>query len=167
MRVKRLFSMLMCVAVIALAAGCEMKGGQVGQRAATAGVDFWRIRPVKMRVYPSTRFVQYENQLALEARVEFVDELRDPMKAVGRLRFEVYASNRDGEVIDQKRLFAWDVPMLTIEANREYYDAVTRAYLFRLGLESLPADVDRTIVRVTFMPPVGERLEATAVVMVQ
>jgi hypothetical protein len=129
--------------------------------------DHWRIRPVRMRVYPSTRFVQYEAQMALEARVEFLDELKDPMKAVGRLRFEVYAANRDGEIADQKRLFAWDVPMLTLAENQEYYDAVTRAYLFRLGVDKLPEKIERTVLRVTYMPLTGERLEAMAVVMVQ
>jgi len=167
MRVKRFILTVLCMAAVIVSAGCALKGGQVGNRVGAVATDHWQVKPVRMRVYPSTRFVQYENQLALEARVEFLDELRDPMKAVGRLRFEVYAANRDGEVTDQKRLFAWDVPMMRVEENREYYDAVTRAYLFRLGLESLPPNLERTLLRVTFMPPTGERLEATAVVMVQ
>lgn len=154
--------------LLALVTGCEMKGDRVTPRQNAAGIsDHWQIKPVKLRVYPSTRFVSYENQLALEARVEFLDEMRDAIKAVGRLRFEVYAANRDGEILDQKKLFSWDVPMLTIEANQEFYDAVTRAYLFRLAVEKLPKDLERTVLRVTYMPVVGERLEGMAVVMVQ
>lgn len=155
-------------AAVSLLAGCEMKGDRVAARTeAPANPGHWQIKPVRIRVYPSTRFVQYENQMALEARVEFLDEMRDPMKAVGRMRFEVYAANRDGEIVDQKRLFSWDVELLTLEANQEFYDAVTRAYLFRLGVDRLPKDIERTVLRVTYLPAQGDRLEAMAVVMVQ
>ncbi len=154
--------------LIAAAIGCEMKGDRVTLRhepPPQPGV--WQVKPVRLRVYPSTRFVLYENQPALEARIEFLDELGDPLKAVGAMRFEVYAANRDGEIVDQRRLFSWDVPMLTREANQEYYDPVTRAYLFRLGFDSLPKDLERTVVRVIHQPVSGERMEATAVVRVQ
>jgi hypothetical protein len=159
---------LLILAFAPFIAGCQLKGDRVQSRNNDdVPGDHWRIRPVRVRVYPSTRFVQYENQMALEARVEFLDEMKDPMKAVGRLRFEVYAANRDGEIADQKRLFAWDVPMLTMAENQEYYDAVTRAYLFRLGVDKLPEKIERTVLRITYMPVVGERLEAMAVVMVE
>ncbi len=161
-------STVLVLGAVAFLAGCEMKGDWVRARSSEPAAEGqWQIKPVRIRVYPSTRFVQYDDQLALEARVEFLDEMRDPMKAVGRLRFEVYAANRDGEIVDQKRMFSWDVDMLTLEDNQEFYDAVTRAYLFRLGVDQLPRELERTVVRVTFMPPAGERLEAMAVVMVQ
>lgn len=169
MRVKASHACLLAAfALTAAVAGCELKGDRVVPRheeATQPGV--WQVKPTRLRVYPSTRFVQYENQLALEARIEFLDELGDPLKAVGAMRFEVYAANRDGEVVDQRRLFSWDVPMLTMEANQEYYDPVTRAYLFRLGIDSLPKDLDRTVVRVIHQPVRGERMEAMAVVRVQ
>lgn len=160
----------LAVTVLLFAAmnGCEMKGDRVVPRdmeQALPGV--WQVRPVQLRIYPSTRFVQYENQLALEARVEFLDELGDPLKAVGTLLFEVYPANRDGEVIDQRRLFSWEVPMLTKQANQEYYDAVTRAYLFRLGIDTLPKDLERTVLRVSFTPPTGDRMITMAVIRLQ
>ncbi len=169
MRVRAFHAVVMLVFLsMSAALGCEMKGDAVKPRVdAPSQPGVWQIKPTALRVYPSTRFVQYEEQLALEARVEFVDAMGDTIKAVGNLRFEVFAANRDGEVADQKRLFSWDVPMLTMEANQEFYDAVTRAYLFRLGINSLPKDLERAVVRVIYMPARGDRMEAMAVVRVQ
>jgi hypothetical protein len=146
-------------------AGCELFKGGHASPAAVAG-DHWQIRPASVRVYPSTRFVRYDDKIALEARVEFQDELGDPLKAVGTLRFEIFRLNRLG-IAEQKSLYSWHADMLTRNANKEHYDAVTRAYLFRLGIEQLPPDLPRVLLRVMFTPPSGPRLEAEAVIATQ
>ena len=155
---------------ITLLPGCEIfKGDGTARdtRPTGDGGDYWHIHPVRMRVFPSTRFVVYDQQVALEARIEFLDDVGDTIKAVGSFRFEVYAADRDGEVIDRDRLFAWNIPMLSTEQNREYYDAVTRAYLFRLGCDHLPAEIERVVLLVQFEPPTGPRLSTQAVIQLR
>ncbi|MEX2212940.1 MAG: hypothetical protein WD768_02355 [Phycisphaeraceae bacterium] len=156
--------------LLATLPGCSLfKGDGTARNARPAAEegDHWLVRPERMRVYPSTRFAVYEKQVALEARIEFLDGMADPTKAVGEFRFEVYAATRDGEALDRDRLFNWNIPMLSMEQNREYYDAVTRAYLFRLGCDHLPANIDRVVLLVQFDPPTGPRLSTRAVIQLK
>ena len=151
------------IVVTGTCGGCQWKGDPPVTPAPSPAGDYWQIRPVRMRIYPSSRFVQYKERSILEARVELFDEAGDSTKGVGTLRFELFASDRIGEVVDSKQLFAWDIDMMTLDANRQFYDPVTRAYLFRLGIDELPTDRDRVVLRVTFSPVTGNRLVAHAV----
>ena len=161
----RRLAILCGISAIACAPGCVMKGEPAPppSTAANANLAAWQIMPVQMRVLPSTRFVQLDKQILLESRVEFQDELQDTIKAAGTFQFEVFAVNRQGQLIESQKLFSWKLDVLTREANKEFYDPVTRAYLFRLEVDQLPT-LQRVALRVTFVPPAGKRLEVTAIV---
>ena len=112
-----------------------------------------------MRVYPSTRFVRGSEQGILEARIEFFDEMGDSVKAVGKVHLELYATRRRDRPSVDRRLYAWEVSLLTLVKQRRYYDPITRTYMFQLSLDSLSVAREDTTLRVSFVLPDGRRLE--------
>jgi hypothetical protein len=165
-----------------LAGGCAFKGdkpagsggsgvGEDGLIAATNpaggvasnGEKAWQVKPVRMRVYPSTRFVRDKGAALLEARVELLDDAGDPVKGVGDFRFDLFGAGRAGEPTMGQRLYSWDVSMLSLDANRQHYE-ITRTYLFRLKLDDLSVTQSPVRLLVTFMPAGGGRLETRALI---
>lgn len=150
------------VGLTGLLAGCAFKGpGDAGQFRPEHNVpvdEVWDIRPVRMRIYPSSRFVREDGKPLLEARVEFFDGAGDSTKAVGELRFELFTAGPAAQSSSGQRLYAWAVPLLTLEQNQLFYDSVTRTYLFRLRLDSLSLIREQTRLKVTLTPTRGARI---------
>ena len=145
-----------------LPAGCAFKGGCRG-----GGVQpgpAWQPEPVALRIYPSTRFVQQSGQAALEARIELFDQMGDSIKAAGRIRFELFATAAPGPGMRGLRLYTWNVEMLTLEDQQQYFDPITRGYLFRLKLDNLSITRRATLLHITFTQVGGLRLETQALV---
>lgn len=156
-------SLYVAFGVVLLATvGCQWKGGQPEASSPNghAGPAAWQIRPVSMRVYPSSKLTVTEaGQPLLEARIEFLDAANDTVKAVGKLRFELYRGASAGR---GAKIYHWDVEMLTQAQNESYYDSITRAYLFQLQLDDLPRKDDEVTLAVTYLPAeFGPRLKAT------
>jgi hypothetical protein len=133
-----------------------------GQPAEGASVNgpAWQIRPTSMRIYPATRFVTSEDDAVLEARVQFYDEAEDTTKAVGHMRIELFELRRAEAIVPGRRLHTWEVPLLTLEANKTHYDPITRAYIFRLRVAGAELAEQNLLVKATFMPVSGQRMEA-------
>lgn len=148
--------------VCALAA-CQWKGGpRPTTRPATQPSGVWRAEPVAMRVYPSSRFATDDDGAALlEARIELLDEMGHSVKGAGVFHVELWS---EGKALASggERLYAWDVPLLTLADQRRHYDPVTRAYLFRLSLDEAGVPRRPTVLRVLFTPVDRLRLEASA-----
>lgn len=125
-----------------------------------AGPDSsWRPIPIEMRIYPSTRFVRRGDQITLESRIELIDQMGDPTKGAGRVRFELYANRHSKASGRGERLYVWEVALLTLAQQRKFFDPITRGYLFPLKLDD-PGIADRaTLLRVVFTPSGGHRLE--------
>ncbi len=147
--------------LILVGAGCSWKGEparQTGPRPAD-GAMWWPV-PVRMRVYPASRFAGGDGYIVLEARIEMVDAMDDSVKAAGRFRFELIDAERDGGSRIDRRLYSWDVPLLTLEHQRHHYDSVTRTYLFRLRMDEQLVPRKSMKLLVTYMPPTGSNLTA-------
>ncbi len=160
-------------AVLALAAAlsaCAFKGEDASPYEGFPGDirqgDVWEIRPVRMRVYPSSRFIREDNKPLLEARVEFFDASGDSTKAVGEMRFELFTAGAAAQTTSGQRLYAWAVPMRSMEQNNLFYDSVTRTYLFRLSLDSLSIIRDQTRLKVTLTPVRGPRIDTEALLTI-
>ena len=138
-----------------LLAGCAWKVDGIGGGSAAAADAIWQIKPAAVRIYPSTRLVRQGNQAVLEARIEFVDDVGDPLKAAGDLRLELFPAGRPGEPAPGKPLYTWNASILTRAANQSLYDPVTRTYLLRLTLDPGVTGPGRPPVRlrVLFIPP--------------
>jgi hypothetical protein len=180
-------SIVVVALAVLLSAGCAFKGDKPassgGDGGPTGGVDgnpttapsggagadksgggpVWRIKPVRLRIYPSTRFVREKGTAVLEARIELLDDAGDPIKGVGDFRFDLFGLSRAGQAPMGQRLYSWDVSMLTLEANRQHYE-ITRTYLFRLKLDDLSLAQAPVQLQVAFMPPGGERLVGNATI---
>jgi hypothetical protein len=142
--------------------GCDWKGGGRIDGPTTEPpqpTDHWVIRPAHMRVYPTTRFVHEGGDTILNAWIELSDETDDPTKGVGRFRFELLGPSRAGGPSPAARLYTWNVDMLTLEQNRQFYDPVTRTYLFRLKVDRPAVTERRLTLHVTFTPVDGSRLD--------
>jgi hypothetical protein len=116
-----------------------------------------------MRIYPSTRIASAGKQAVLEARIEFVDDAGDPLKATGHLRLELLPAGRPGVPDLAKPLETWNASILTRAENQSLYDPATRTYLLRLALDD-PGLARQTLrLRVLFIPPGPNRLQTQAV----
>ena len=151
----------MLVAMLVVLAGCTWKGGADNGPAETGEV--WSIRPVSMRVYPSTRFIESEGRTMLDTRIELLDEAGDTTKGVGRFRFDLLSTDGPRGGDSGTRLYSWDVPMLTLEQNKAHWDPVTRAYLCRLSIDEPEVAKEAVRLRAILNTAGGDRLEAEAV----
>ncbi|GAB4111207.1 MAG: hypothetical protein Kow00105_19870 [Phycisphaeraceae bacterium] len=125
---------------------------------------YWQPTPKSVRVYPSTRFVKEAGNAVLEARFELNDEMGDPIKAAGTFRVELYSVDESAGHTPVQILYEWEATVLTLEEQRLHYDPITRGYLFRLRVENLKAARQPTLLRVTFIPASGGRLESEALI---
>lgn len=146
-------------------AGCTSKGEGVGSQVwRGAGAATWRPMPVAMRVYPATRYATEGDRPVLDARIELFDQMNDSIKGVGRFRFELFAGDDRTAAQLARRLYRWDVDLLSLAQQRQYYDPVTRSYQFRLRIDDLSIARKATLLEVTFLPLEGQRLETKAVI---
>lgn len=159
---------LIAILATGMLAGCTLKGDRAGILNPSPPENAaWQIKATKVRVYPSTRFVRIDDDLLLEARVEFLDEVGDSIKASGTFVFEVFDAERVIDAVDAKRLYSWKVPMLTKKENADFYDPVTRAYMLRLSTEQLPTKQKQVVFKVSFDRPNERALTAASVVKLQ
>jgi len=157
----RALLLLMVCLCLALSAGCVSKGRLGGAMPnGPRASDAWWPRPVAVQVFPSTRFVREGQDIILEARVQLTDELGDSIKAPCEFYFDLFA----GPVGESapRRLYSWQINVWTIEDQVEFFDPVTRAYLFRLRVTDISQVRDVAQLSVVVLPEGGERLNTTA-----
>lgn len=153
------------ISVVALLLiGCVWKGGHKERHATIddASAQVWSGRPWRARVYPATRFAEDQSKSILEARIELVDDMGDPVKSAGRLRLELFARSAAGKPDIGQRLYSWDVSILTREDQQRHYDPITRTYVFRLKLDESHTPRIQSVLKVMFISPQGKRIEAQA-----
>lgn len=144
-------------------AGCAtFKGEQARLHAHDAADGLWRPDAVDMRIYPSSRYARIDNQLIIEARIEFIDEMGDPTKDSGHLRFELRPTRHASDSGISQPLYQWEIQLRKLEDHQATYDTITQAYLFRLKLNQAQPPEEPTTLSVTLIRPQGHRLEATA-----
>lgn len=120
----------------------------------------WTIRPAQMRFYPTTRFTLPHAPCELDLRVELLDELGDPIKAVGDWRIELYDSLNAAGVA----LSSWEIPMRTREQNLQHYDRITRSYHLRLKVDRMAGDQQPMWLSVTLMPIKASRWQVQGLI---
>lgn len=158
----RAWSAVAIVGLSFLLQGCAWKGS-VPQAAANGHIaDPWQPRPVQMRVYPSSRFVNDGQGSLLEARIELLDDMGDSVKGSGTVQIELLAAGEARQSESNRRLYSWRADVLTLEQQKQHFDPITRAYLFRLKMDRAPDPQQRTVLWATFTPVQGDRLEARA-----
>lgn len=121
--------------------------------------EAWQARPVSIRVYPSTRFSEERGDVLLEANIELLDEMGDPVKGAGEFRLELYEAEGRAR---GRQLYLWRIPVYTIEEQRRFYDGITRSYLLRLRLDAPEVARQPAVLRASFAPLASARLEAEA-----
>lgn len=154
-----------CLLAAGVASGCAPgpETPATGPQAEpTIGDGTWYPAPAAVRVFPSTRFVKESGQTLLEARIELLDAMGDPVKWPGEARFELRAASGSQPIETGGRLYDWRVGLLDREQQSRHYDPVTRTYLFRLIVDRDEVAARPTALRVSFTPPAGDRLSDEA-----
>lgn len=159
----RIFVALCIGALLGLLGACgevRFKGERPdGNAAMTAAA--WPFVPVTLRLHPFTTFVPAteDEPAVLEARIELLDQQGDVIKGIGQWRFEVYAmGERASQAGQERQLYVWSVPMVTLAENRRHYDPITRTYSFNLKFDQPPPTERKLELRVQLTDPAGNRL---------
>ena len=157
-----------CLVMLLLGAqaGCVFKGARQIFLPQPTRPDVWRPQPVRIRVYPSSRFnTDSDNQtVVLEARIELLDDMDDAIKGVGQFHFELLGDPGRGRTALDRRLYSWDVAVFTLEQQTRRYDKVTRTYLFRLKVDEPFLPPKDTTLKAVFVPPTGHPLEDQTII---
>ena len=151
------FLVVMMIASMA-AGGCALKSGADARGSGYYEGEAWEPKPTALRIYPSTRFTTRENEEVLDARVELFDQMGDSVKGSGHFTFELVEDA--GAAGRGTQLYVWDAEVYTLEAQRKFYDPISQGYLFRLKMDDNEIAKRGAILRVTFLPIDGERLDA-------
>jgi hypothetical protein len=120
--------------------------------------------PVSMRLHPTfTRVKAWvpENNTGkpdgIEAELEFSDEFGDPVKAEGRVIFELYEYRKDAADVRGTRITTPFVgSLLTEDEQRARWNRATRTYSFKLATPNLSASRSY-VLTATFEPKAGPR----------
>ncbi len=126
--------------------------------------DAWQPAPAAISIFPSTRFVIENHQPLLEARLELRDQMGDPIKASGALRFELLAA--PDNPASARRVYTWRVGLFTADQHREHYDPIIAGYRFQLRLDDKRLLDRRTLLRVTFDPLDADRLTTQSIIKI-
>lgn len=163
---------LLFLAGLGTLSSCAFKGEAAGTAASAGrqeqhrGAEDWYPQPTTLRIYPGTRFVLRQGQPQLEARVELLDAMGDPIKHPGSFQFELYAVAEEASSRLGPKLYQWNVAVRTQQEHRESYDGIIRGYAFRLRLDAGHAAssvVARpAVLRAVFQHPATGRLTTEA-----
>lgn len=169
-----------CLLVLLSLLGCASKGERidpVSRNPLPGGAQDdepwpdWFPHAVDVRVHPASRYVIERGELRLEARIELIDQLNEPVKDVGLLVVELRLLGEDGRIIrdgqGRQRGFRWPFDLSLQENQATYWDPIARAYVLPLHIGEADADLPehRTVLYVTFDPawpelptlPAGDR----------
>ncbi len=155
--------MIGLIAILALP-GCTFKGAATNQGVSSksADGDQWVVRPVKMRVFPTTRFTRSGHVVLLQARVELFDAMSDSVKGVGQFSFDLYAIRSEKGSKTEKFLYNWTINVRTLKEQELYYDPVMRGYQFPLELHKWPVGKEDLRIEVVFISADGKRINTQA-----
>lgn len=146
--------------------------GAAGEPNPSRGADPSLFVPTSMVIGFFTKPRSFGNQggdRGLEVRLQPLDQFGDPVKAVGSFRIEVFACREEGGEKRGERLGHWFIPLMTVEANRTYYDRVDRCYVFPLLWEKGAALPKAVVVQATYYLPseYREKLSAQRVIKLE
>lgn len=116
----------------------------------------WPFWPASMRIHPLTRVLANDEQIIIEARIEFSDAHGSTTRCKGQLRLLLIetAGASEGQVLEE-----WNNDLREIDNNVLHFDDITRTYLFRLRLD--PANYSRTAeLHAQFLSADNRRLSA-------
>ena len=103
--------------------------GPAGARPLTgSGMDMFE--PVAMRIHPLTRAIPNNPKENVEIHLELKDQFGDVAKGVGKVSLELYSYALMGLNHHGKKLATWSGDLSTPEFNKQYWDPITRTYVF-------------------------------------
>lgn len=161
----RAFLLVIAAMILSTSACAQWKGGPFARHGPSTSADDdapWEPSVARLRIYPPSGLVRDGQTTLLEARIELLDDMGDSLKASGHYHFDLASPSRSGVVGTGDRLYSWDIAVLTRKQQTQFYDPITRAYLFRLKLDQ-PVDKQMaTVLRLTLTKTDGQQLTVEA-----
>ena len=112
----------------------------------------WPFCPRSVRIHPFTTFEKNDEDLwQLKIHLELLDLQGDPSKGLGQLQIELYElkQNQPNPVFD-KKLEHVNIDLSDSTKSQNYYDRITRTYLYSLTVDPIPAPNKRLQLSVQF-----------------
>ena len=121
-----------CIALAGLH-GCQAADTRKPQSQTTIEFVPWPFAPESIRVHPLSRikFGAGDSKPQVQGRVEFLDQDGFSTRGVGDLKIILAGSSGSGSHAES----SWECDLNNLETNSQYYDEVTRTYLYSLSLE--------------------------------
>ena len=149
---------LWCVFYLTVLPGCDGPGAgsdRVGCCAEGFRVDQVYLNPSFTRLVPQGDKKEGPSD-RIDVFVELRDQYGDPIKAVGRFRFEFYhCPAKASPDLRGKRFGVLQIDLTEVGENQVRWDKITRSY--RIPLE-LPEKLSQLVLQVTYMNDRGYRL---------
>lgn len=129
-----------------------------------SGDGFWvasvKLDPAFSKTVASS--AESRESARLEVVVQLRDQFGDPLKGLGKFRFELFKyrpahSDERGQRLNVDGGQVIDLDEVT--ANQEHWDNITRAYRMTLPLPVLGEAAGQLVLQVTFIAAQGYRLE--------
>ncbi len=122
-----------CLAM-AILSGCQAGGSSATPSEPVIQVDQWPFSPESIRVHPLSR-IKYgdDGSLQVQGRIEFLDRDGFSTRGVGTLKIILAGSSSGGSHAES----SWESDLNDLETNGQYYDEVTRTYLYSLSLDEV------------------------------
>lgn len=120
------------------------------------------LEPVRIKIHHSSTVERTEAEGEFDGLIvacEVEDRFGDPVKALGVMRFEVYAYARSQPDNKGARVGFWpNVSIDSLEAIQQHWDGVWGLYRFNLRWEREVEEKERFVVEATLTTPEGEQL---------
>ena len=89
----------------------------------------------------------------IDVAVELLDQFGDPIKAVGKFRFEIFRyqgafNDVRGRRFEQNGI--QEIDLTSADLNNKHWDRITRNYRFHLNVPELQTQQGRIVLQVTF-----------------
>lgn len=157
-----LFALLTVGLLITSAIGCARGESAPPPVRPQAAVSLFN--PASMRLHPTftrvrnwTSPTQSGQPDGIEAELEFSDQFGDPVKAEGRVIFELYAYRTEAADVRGTRISTPFVgSLLTDDEQRARWNRTTRTYSFRLANPNVSPNTSY-VLTATFEPRAGGR----------
>lgn len=152
-----------CVALVVLP-GCQSASTGSKQTGTVAEVAQWPFAPESIRVHPLSRikFGPEDRKPQVQGRVEFLDRNGFSTRGIGTLKIILAGSSSSGSHAESR----WECDLNNLETNSQYYDEVTRTYLYSLSLDKADDVPLEPSLHVVLALPDGRVLSDEAVIHV-
>jgi len=120
------------------------------------------LMPERIIVEPFTGLKSFDDDDepdGLEVVLRSQDSFGDPVKIAGLIRIELYAFNPASGEAKGRHIEQWDIPLVTTQDQRTYWNPFTQMYEIPLELDlASTTPADKYVIAIVYNTPLGEHM---------